>query len=935
MAEFSASGPSMAPGGNPASAIAAAVQAPPSVGNLGAKQAVVERLRQRIELCRRHHAVCEARYAQQQQQRVQTEGKERQALHRRYLESRAKKTHKLKQQQQHQQAEETGRKIEGADAPAGEQRSFTLIALQGQLKRKLEEGGGSGVLSGASERPNGLSGHSSPFNQAAKIPRGADADETIVHGNGHGPPPDIKPHLLLGEPGSESSSAKEGAGALESVRIGGLLSPGVISGVGAAGAPGVAQTLGVIGSAMVSMKQEPQCDEDMLPGQDFAFDKELQDLLNELAQGLDDNGIDFDSMLGAGGGGVPPPHSSATTEAQALPLPQGPSSTPGDATVGAATRCSPVTKREMSPVFDPHLASPLRSPSSGPVQARTSHGQGFPGSGPDRSSPARQTMTVLQQQQPQQQPQRAVKMPVALATPQAAHWTPMVPHSSVSTFPTAVTTAILPRPQSKGPGFVHFPAVSVAAGVLGSGGRGSEVEGVIATALTLDNTKPLSHFDPALTSNQALLTQSHGIVGYGTKASGTGDGRVFPGAQAELLRSHCVNPKQLQGHSCTVSRAGVYRSLPPASQQEQSIMGVQGSGPAGYLGDQPTLLKQKIEQDRMQWQEKRLQQEQLRRHLTRPPPEYQDGSRPVYLSQYPGARHPLPGLPSATARLISTPAQPQSLIPQPSPDPSLQPPTSGGTMYAAAGVGGRMFRAGNPGRSVLAGGSMYLQHPVNSQSGTMGLGIGQQGMGPSLSSIGGGSAVSYRQSQGPSTVSSGVGRLSGVGQLPLQRLVMGREGGTQGVGNHNVQPQGWAGRVGGSMIGCFPVGGGSSFSGRLPLQQEPSNSSLQQRMAASTNQLATRTVLSNHPLRPVSQAQQQSIAVGQSCGLSQSALSGGVAGGMPTTTPVYHGNGQPQGFVGQDTTFDLGGLDAGAEFMDSLGSSGAPEDWMDLDALLG
>lgn len=89
---------------------------------------VVERLRQRIEGCRRHHVSCESRYQQAQAEQLELERRDTVSLYQRTLEQRAKKTgtggggskqqHPSKQQQD-------------AEPPTAEQRNHTLIMVRG------------------------------------------------------------------------------------------------------------------------------------------------------------------------------------------------------------------------------------------------------------------------------------------------------------------------------------------------------------------------------------------------------------------------------------------------------------------------------------------------------------------------------------------------------------------------------------------------------------------------------------------------------------------------------------------------------------------------------------------------------------------------------------------------------------------------------------
>nr|XP_015200478.1 PREDICTED: mastermind-like protein 3 [Lepisosteus oculatus] len=90
---------------------------------------VVERLRQRIEGCRRHHVNCENRYQQAHAEQLEIERRETVSLYQRSLEQRAKKSANNKQQNKQQDPE---------SATTPEHRNNTLIALQETVKRKLD-----------------------------------------------------------------------------------------------------------------------------------------------------------------------------------------------------------------------------------------------------------------------------------------------------------------------------------------------------------------------------------------------------------------------------------------------------------------------------------------------------------------------------------------------------------------------------------------------------------------------------------------------------------------------------------------------------------------------------------------------------------------------------------------------------------------------------
>ncbi|XP_051013722.1 mastermind-like protein 3 [Acomys russatus] len=94
---------------------------------------VVERLRQRIEGCRRHHVNCENRYQQAQVEQLELERRDTVSLYQRTLEQRAKKSGAGTGKQQH-----PSKAQQDAEAASAEQRNHTLIMLQETVKRKLE-----------------------------------------------------------------------------------------------------------------------------------------------------------------------------------------------------------------------------------------------------------------------------------------------------------------------------------------------------------------------------------------------------------------------------------------------------------------------------------------------------------------------------------------------------------------------------------------------------------------------------------------------------------------------------------------------------------------------------------------------------------------------------------------------------------------------------
>lgn len=86
---------------------------------------VVERLRQRIEGCRRHHVNCENRYQQAHAEQLEIERRETVSLYQRSLEQRAKKSTGGSSSKQPQ-----SKQPDPDSASSTEQRNNTLIAVR-------------------------------------------------------------------------------------------------------------------------------------------------------------------------------------------------------------------------------------------------------------------------------------------------------------------------------------------------------------------------------------------------------------------------------------------------------------------------------------------------------------------------------------------------------------------------------------------------------------------------------------------------------------------------------------------------------------------------------------------------------------------------------------------------------------------------------------
>lgn len=118
--------------------------------------AVMERLRRRIELCRRHHSACESRYQAVSPERLELERQQTFALHQRCLQAKAKRAGKHRQPPPAPpppappppaaaagSAERSGANGLDGEAASGEQqhgRSSALIAVSAARRRVLGPG---------------------------------------------------------------------------------------------------------------------------------------------------------------------------------------------------------------------------------------------------------------------------------------------------------------------------------------------------------------------------------------------------------------------------------------------------------------------------------------------------------------------------------------------------------------------------------------------------------------------------------------------------------------------------------------------------------------------------------------------------------------------------------------------------------------------------
>ncbi|XP_042323316.1 mastermind-like protein 3 [Sceloporus undulatus] len=258
---------------------------------------VVERLRQRIEGCRRHHLHCENRYQQAQAQQLELERRDTVSLYQRSLEQRAKKAGPGgagagKQQHPSKQPQDA------EPAPAEQQRNHTLIMLQETVKRKLE--GARSPLNG--EQQNGVCDNT--FSPTSKrIRKDGPGIERVNNLPNNLPLPSLSPlHQLDIKPSLPLQNSGTHAGGLDDVSKNGGL-PEIKLPIN--GCTELEDSFNILhNSNSKELKQEPLDDPSCIDNSDTSLsnqnklfsdinlnDQEWQELIDELANTVPEDDI--------------------------------------------------------------------------------------------------------------------------------------------------------------------------------------------------------------------------------------------------------------------------------------------------------------------------------------------------------------------------------------------------------------------------------------------------------------------------------------------------------------------------------------------------------------------------------------------------------------------------------------------------------------------
>nr|XP_020470418.1 mastermind-like protein 2 [Monopterus albus] len=568
--------------------------------------AIVERLRARIELCRRHHSTCENRY-----QRAQAESSDREhenTLHLLNIVHQGPGNRKPKGSRgSHQQPPEYRISNGEQRSSEGEQKISTRIALQGSLRRKIE-----GHAPGHTPKQNGLAcGFSASDFKRVRVD---------TSGLGHGP----CNHSM-----TQSHSLQESS-SMGMPRKNYMIPHAVGS--------------DLFNMTLKEMKKEPI--EVQSCGQSHAemifdfkdegggqIDPELQDLFDELTKTVPPlNDLDFEKML---------------KQDDAFGLDLGRPSSAG----AAASLCSPMekpVKMEHSPDFGQvHCGSPqLRPASAGPSFTLTStsstttsqkaptqsgHPRAMP-CWPEISHAEQLKQMAANQQQPSSLLHHHHQTPPAALT----SWAPAIStHSSTSTFLLDKVSSPATLSQQRNS--------SQSKGINNSFFKSNGHNGSHHLDMKVLNTKPTLHFSPKASPSVSQPTIV--MASSANKTSAPQQQSLSTGQNQPRSLLHFQNQQISTSGALCLQPKSIPAGLPfKMSQQQQGVPPgprLPTNGSLGVMSGQlqpqpPAPSTQQKSPVRTQAMQRQLQQQQhtmgnsdkdnahdqFSRHLTRPPPDY-------------------------------------------------------------------------------------------------------------------------------------------------------------------------------------------------------------------------------------------------------------------------------------------------------------------------
>ncbi|CAM9479924.1 unnamed protein product [Bubo scandiacus] len=753
--------------------------------------AVMERLRRRIELCRRHHSACESRYQAVSPERLELERQQTFALHQRCLQAKAKRAGKHRQPPPAPpppappppaaavagSADRTGANGLDAEAASGEQhgRSSTLIAqLHETVKRKLDS---------AASPQNGdqQNGYGDVFSVSKKLRR----DDGLggVSGSSNGMPPVSPLHHL---------DKKSGSG--DTLQLNGKHPMG-LDGITKKCLPDSSLQMNGGGDADDSfplslnkeLKQEPVDDlpcmiagaggsisqNNLMPDLNLN-EQEWKELIEELNRSVPDEDMkdlfneDFEEKKDADSSNsaaqTPLPQdiniktefSPAPFEQEQMGSPQVRSTSSGSAFIGAASvpvsAASPAVGSSQA-VFQPSSQSMSENPNQ-PMMQASNHSQNvqrplpnvlLPGKGAGSAkemSSAHQLQQIAAKQKRDQMLQNQQQASQVHQTNQMSTWQQSGPSHSPLAVPYTMENPTSPSVYQ--PDFnnqkLMMPNMgnksSPRAGgnyhvnILGHQQNSLNQNPVNSQGSMLDygNTKPLSHYKAECEQGVTVPGQNKTpMLAYIQQrqqpplshVSDDQNGMILLKPKSgniayRLPHSQDQNPSPnvprvpvsvpgpgVGAQAPNVSMAGNHSNPPYLSNQQQAAVMKQHQ----MLMDQQKqreqqqkhlLMEQQKQQFLMEQRQQHLlaeqqQEQQLQRHLTRPPPQYQDQPQNPYqqqVGQFTGSSSAMPGVSNLGQSSSSSPRmfpQTQNMI-QMGPGHSSVPPLQSGSSQQDRGV---------------------------------------------------------------------------------------------------------------------------------------------------------------------------------------------------------------------------------------------------------
>ncbi|XP_054422247.1 mastermind-like protein 1 [Pteronotus mesoamericanus] len=675
--------------------------------------AVMERLRRRIELCRRHHSTCEARYEAVSPERLELERQHTFALHQRCIQAKAKRAGKHRQPPAPAAAPPPAPapRLDAADGP---EHGRPVAHLHDTVKRSLDN-------TASPQNGDQQNGYGDLFSGHKKTRREAPMGVGV---SSNGLPP-ASPLSQPDEPGAEAlqASGKHPLG-LDSVSKKCLADSSLH--LNGSGNPGESFPL----SLSKELKQEPVDDlpcmiagaggsmsqSNLMPDLNLN-EQEWKELIEELNRSVPDEDMkdlfteDFEEKKDpeSSGSATQPPlaqdinikteFSPAAFEQEQLGSPQvrsfmGPSSGPVSTDSPSLGGSQPLFHTSGQPGAD--NPSPSLMPASAQAQnaQRAISSVALPSQGPggaSKLSSAHQLQQIAAKQKRDQMLQNSQQAAQAPAPGQVSAWQQTGPSHSPLNVPYAMEKPASPpgykqdftnskllmmpsvnksTPHPGGPYLQpshvnllsHQPPSNLSQSTVTSQG----------SVLDYGNTKPLSHYKAdcgqggpgAGQSKTALMTYlPQQLPHLGNEQNSLFLMKPKPGNMP--FPSLVPNQEQNPSNVPVPAQASSVGTQPPTASVASTPSG------APYLGSQQqaAVMKQHQllldQQKQREQQQKHLQQQQFlqrqqhllaeqekqqfQRHLTRPPPQYQDPTQstfPQQVGQFTGSSAAVPGMSS-------------------------------------------------------------------------------------------------------------------------------------------------------------------------------------------------------------------------------------------------------------------------------------------------